>query len=128
MLSKWRKIENFNFVKSERVVMGYSDSRPTCTPAKSFNRQDFSQNNRVFYIPKTVGFGLLYNISSHILGLERQEVRLIRFNVSYRPKAQTKSQCKHCYKQKSLTIFVLFSSPTVTVSTPKRCWCELHNN
>ena len=58
MLSKWRKIENFNFVKSERVVMGYSDSRPTCTPVKSFNRQDFSQNNRVFYIPKTVGFGV----------------------------------------------------------------------
>ena len=50
-------IENFNFVKGERVVMNYSDSRPTCTSAKSFNRQDFSQNNRVFYIPKTVGFG-----------------------------------------------------------------------
>ena len=57
MLSKWRKIENFNSVKSERVVMNYSDSRPTCTPVKSFDRQDFSQNNRVFYIPKTVGFG-----------------------------------------------------------------------
>ena len=58
MLSKWRKIENFNSVKSERVVMNYSDSRPTYTSAKSFNRQDFSQNNRVFYIPKTVGFGV----------------------------------------------------------------------
>ena len=58
MLSKWRKIENFNSVKSERVVMNYSDSRPTCTPVKSFDRQDFSQNNRVFYIPKTVGFGV----------------------------------------------------------------------
>ena len=43
-----------NYWKGERVVMGYSDSRLTCTPVKSFNRQDFSQNNRVFYIPKTV--------------------------------------------------------------------------
>ena len=76
MLSKWRNIENFNSVKSERVVMNYSDSRPTCTSAKSFNRQDFSQNNRAFYIPKTVGFGC----------------------------------------------------PTVTGSTPKRYWCELHYN
>ena len=39
-------------------------------------------NNRVFYIPKTVGFGLLHNIASHILGLERIEVRLHRFYVS----------------------------------------------
>ena len=62
--------------------MGYSDSRPTCTPVKSFNRQDFSQNNRVFYIPKTVGFGVLHNIASHILGLERLEVQLHRFYVS----------------------------------------------
>lgn len=43
--------------KGERVVMGYSGSRPTCTPVKSFDRQDSSRNNRVFYIPKTVGFG-----------------------------------------------------------------------
>ena len=62
------KIDNiFNSVKCERVVMNYSDSRPTYTSAKSFNRQDFSRNNRVFYIPKTVGFGLYIIIfSSHI--------------------------------------------------------------
>ena len=51
-------IGNYWKGKSERVVMGYSDSRLTCTPVKSCDRQDFSQNNRVFYIPKTVGFGV----------------------------------------------------------------------
>ena len=72
-------IGNYWKGKGERVVMGYSGSRPTCTPVKSFNRQDFSQNNRVFYIPKTVGFGVFHNIASHILGLGRIEVQLHRF-------------------------------------------------
>ena len=48
----------FNSVKGERVVMGYSDLEVVYTPLIGCDRQDFSQNNRVFYIPKTVGFGV----------------------------------------------------------------------
>ena len=38
--------------------MGYSDLEVVYTPLIDFDRQDFSRNNRVFYIPKTVGFGV----------------------------------------------------------------------
>ena len=37
--------------------MGYSGLEVVYTPLIDFDRQDFSRNNRVFYIPKTVGFG-----------------------------------------------------------------------
>ena len=69
---------SLNYVISligERVVMGYSGLEAVYTPLIGCDRQDFSRNNRVFYIPKTVGFGF----------------------------------------------------PTVTVSTPRRYWCEFHN-
>ena len=38
--------------------MGYSDLEVVHTPLIGCDRQDFSHNNRVFYIPKTVGFGV----------------------------------------------------------------------
>ena len=50
-------IGNYWKGKGERVVMGYSDLEVVYTPLIDFDRQDFSRNNRVFYIPKTVGFG-----------------------------------------------------------------------